>query len=346
MTAVEAQRVRSVETVDVPCSNCGGHDDQVLYRGREHDYTTTTTDEFSVVRCARCGLARLNPRPDVTELGQIYPPEYYAYHLVENNERAVQRSPVARFTEAMKVRKYQSELKHAIRVAGLQDRPTIRLLDVGCADGRLLDWYKAGSEGSRIETHGIDMDEAAVARARKAGHRAVVGRFEQDRELEDGTFDLILAGHVIEHVDDPVAFAQRAADLLAPGGLFVPATPNIDSWDARRFGRFWGGNHFPRHWTLYDAASITALMDKVGLEVVGVVYEANPVFWVWSFHSWLRNRFPKAAWPDRLFPTIGIFHAGPVSFVLLSIFTIVDLVQKRVTGKTASMAVYSRKPRV
>jgi SAM-dependent methyltransferase len=222
---------------------------------------------------------------------------------------------------------------------------TLRILDVGCADGRLLDWYKSSSAGDRLETFGIELSEAAAAEARRRGHQVVTGRFEVDREFEPGTFDLILAYHVIEHVDDPKAFARRAAELLAPGGLFVAATPNVDSADVRRFRQFWGGNHWPRHWTLYDAKTLGGLGESIGLVQERVEYQVNPVFWNWTCHSWLKSRFPKATWPDRLFPTIAIFHRSPLSFVLLSVFTAIDFAQLALTGKTASMAVEQRKPR-
>ena len=75
-----------------------------------------------------------------------------------------------------------------------------------------------------------------------------------------------------------------------------------DSADARRLTRHWGGNHFPRHWTLYDAETLRAVARDVGLEPERVEYQPNPIFWVWSLHSWLTTRFPKARWPDRAFP--------------------------------------------
>src|SRR5919106_3378525 len=126
---------------------------------------------------------------------------------------------------------YQRRVTALLKRLGKPGR--IRILDVGCADGRLLDWYKASRSGDRLETHGIEMNESAATIARQRGHRVVTGRFELDEELEAGSFDLILALHVIEHVDDPRGFAQRASDLLAPGGLFVLTTPNWDSADAR-----------------------------------------------------------------------------------------------------------------
>ena len=327
-----------IETVDLPCPHCGTHDDTVLYTGREHEYDHTTDASFNVVRCGKCSLVRLNPRPAVSELGRIYPPDYYAYHLVDGDP-----ADAPGLGGRIKRRMYQGRLTALLKRLG--HRPgTIRVLDVGCADGRILTWWKQSNVGSRLETHGIEMSEEAAAQARKLGHRVVAGRFEVDTELEAGTFDLIVASHVIEHVDDPVAFARRAAELLAPGGLFVVPTPNIDSWEVRRWRQWWGGNHFPRHWTLYDPASIADLAERVGLTCERIEYQTNPVFWSWSFHSWLKSKFPTASWPDAAFPPVGIFHSSLRSFVLLSIFTSLDIVQRAVTGRTASMSAELRKP--
>ena len=321
-----------VAKVDVPCGQCGAPDGAPLWTGREHEYDNTTDERFRFVRCGSCGLVRLNPRPDVSELPRIYPPNYYAYTL---------RTEQPGFTDRSKKRMYQRRL--TALVDRLHKPETIRMLDVGCADGRLLDWYIASSIGDRLETHGIEMSPAAAAAARRRGHRVVTGRFEVDRELEPASFDLILASHVIEHVDDPTGFARRAAELLAPGGLFIVATPNWNSVDARRLKGHWGGNHFPRHWTLYDERTARRLADSVGLEFERVEYQPNPIFWVWSCHSLLRGRFPNSRWPDRLFPPVRIFDSSFQSFSLMSAFTVVDLIMRRVTGRTASMAVELRK---
>jgi 2-polyprenyl-3-methyl-5-hydroxy-6-metoxy-1,4-benzoquinol methylase len=331
-----------IETEDVACTGCGARDDEVLFKGREHEYPNTTDEWFPVVRCRSCGLVRLNPRPAVSELGRIYPPEYYAYHLVHDAASAPRRFSPGALGEAIKARRYQKRFRALIERAAPGAGP-VRVLDVGCADGRLLTWYRQAVPGRTIETYGIDIGEEAVEQARRAGHIAVAGRFEVDTQLPDGTFDLIVASHVIEHVADPVQFARRAASLLKPGGLFMFATPNVDSADVRRFGRFWGGWHFPRHWTMYDPKTAEHLAEQVGLRVEQVGYEVNPVFWNWTCHAWLREKRGDEV-ADRVFPPVSIFQPSPRSFVLLSIFTIVDIVQKLLTGRTASMQVETRKP--
>lgn len=333
-----------IATVDLPCTACGHHEDEPMWTGIEHEYRGETTDApFTVVKCTSCGLARLNPRPDVSELGRIYPPTYYAYGLTDSVDAAVKGGPILRFTEKAKITRYQKRLLRIVKQLGDTEGP-IRLLDIGCGDGRLLDWYKESSIGDRIEAYGIDISEEAVATAKARGHEAVAGRFETDTKLPNNSFDIILAFHVIEHVDDPTAFMKRGAELLRPGGIFVVATPNIDSIDAKLFKKYWGGNHFPRHWTFYSKKTLAALAQSQGLEQAEIEWEVNPVFWNWTFHSWLAGKFPKSKWPDRLFPPVQIFHASIQSFVLLSFFTVVDTLQRILTRRTASMAMSLRKP--
>ena len=319
-----------------PCHHCGAEEGELLWAGHEHEYDTSD-ETFRFVRCPGCGLVRLDPRPDVSELPRIYPPEYYAYNLASEES-----GPPRKRTERMKMRMYQRRFVDLVRALPKEGR--IRVLDVGCGDGRLLDYYRASEVGDRIETHGIDFDERAVSTARAGGHRVVSGRFEEDEELEAGSFDIVIALHVIEHVDDPERFARRGAELLAPGGLFMVATPNWDSADARRLRGHWGGNHFPRHWTLYDERTIRDLAGDIGLDVAEIEYQPNPIFWVWSCHSWLKDRFPRSSWPDRVFPPVSIFESSIHSFLLLGAFTLLDTILARATGRTASMAALFRKP--
>src|SRR4029450_1058589 len=72
--------IRKVETT---CNTCGSTNTEIVTTGSEHEYDNTTDDVFTVVRCTDCGLVYLNPRPDLSELETIYPPNYYAYKIEE-----------------------------------------------------------------------------------------------------------------------------------------------------------------------------------------------------------------------------------------------------------------------
>ncbi len=47
------------------------------------------------------------------------------------------------------------------------------------------------------------------------------------------SFDLVTAIEVIEHVESPIGFLRNIGHLLAPGGVAVLTTPNVDSVPAR-----------------------------------------------------------------------------------------------------------------
>jgi len=103
-------------------------------------------------------------------------------------------------------------------------RPGGRLLDVGCGRGAvaslLADRFSA--------VHGVDGDEAALAKAAERG--VAVAQVDFDREplpFEDGSFDAVVSLDVIEHVVDPAAFARELARVLRAGGRLYLATPNV-----------------------------------------------------------------------------------------------------------------------
>ena len=54
----------------------------------EHEYSYTTSLIFPVYRCSNCQLTYLHPRPDVSELKTIYPPDYYTYNLSLNQHES------------------------------------------------------------------------------------------------------------------------------------------------------------------------------------------------------------------------------------------------------------------
>ncbi len=104
--------------------------------------------------------------------------------------------------------------------------------------------------------------------------------------------------------------------LLRPGGRLVIVTDNAASLDARLFaGRHWGGYHFPRHWNLFNRATLRGLARKVEMEVEALEWTLSPVNWVYSLHNFLVDRGA----PRWLVNRFGL--AAPGS---LALFTIVD----------------------
>ena len=58
-------------------------------------------------------------------------------------------------------------------------------------------------------------------------------------------------------------------------------TPEIEGWDYHLFRkRYWGGYHIPRHFYLFNRATLTRLLREEGFEIVSVRSIPSPAFWV------------------------------------------------------------------
>ena len=107
---------------------------------------------------------------------------------------------------------------------GLKPLAGRRALDVGCGAGLLAEpLARLGADVT-----GVDASDETVAAAR--AHAAGAGLsidFRQGElaELGLGTFDLVTAMEVIEHVADKAAFVTQLSGHLAPDGLLVLSTP-------------------------------------------------------------------------------------------------------------------------
>jgi SAM-dependent methyltransferase len=90
---------------------------------------------------------------------------------------------------------------------------------------------------------------------------------------------------VIEHVADPAEALRTLRRMLRKGGRLFVETPNHRSRDWALFrDRYWGGYHFPRHFTVFHPESLAQLCTAAGFEVEEIRYLPSPVFWSQSLH--------------------------------------------------------------
>ncbi|MES2729415.1 MAG: bifunctional 2-polyprenyl-6-hydroxyphenol methylase/3-demethylubiquinol 3-O-methyltransferase UbiG [Pseudomonadota bacterium] len=112
--------------------------------------------------------------------------------------------------------------------AGRQSLAKLRVLDIGCGGGLVCEPL------ARLDATvtGIDADANAIRAAQNhAGTQDLVIDYAcaAPEDLSDalhGTFDVVLALEVIEHVKNPAAFIALCAKLVRPGGVFICSTLN------------------------------------------------------------------------------------------------------------------------
>src|SRR5436190_713205 len=128
-------------------------------------------------------------------------------------------------------------------------------------------------EGAELHD-GVGADPAYAARARERLDQVVEADLETLDPAPLGRFDVLVAGDVLEHLQDPWTVLRRFAELVEPGGAVVVSLPNVRHWETvfaiavqgrfpRRNEGVFDATHL-RWFTLHDAWS---LVEQAGLEV-------------------------------------------------------------------------------
>lgn len=97
-----------------------------------------------------------------------------------------------------------------------------RVLDIGCRDGALTATYCQGND-----VLGIDIDAYAL---RSAGQTLEIQTKHADLnepwDIAEASFDVVVAGEVLEHLYNPRAVIRRIRAVLKPGGRLVGSVPH------------------------------------------------------------------------------------------------------------------------
>jgi len=142
-----------------------------------------------------------------------------------------------------------------------------RILDVGCGTGaNLLMLSQYG------DAEGVDISEDALAFCRERGLEKVKLGAGEELPYDDGTFDLVTALDVVEHMDDDLAGLREMRRVLRPGGrvlLFVPT-----------FMFLWGvQDDVSNHRRRYRLPELQRVLEQAGFEIERMTY-ANITFFL------------------------------------------------------------------
>jgi SAM-dependent methyltransferase len=243
----------------VACAVCGADDPRLLFWAG--DRLSGKPGRFRLVRCRRCGLVYLSPRPTARALADWYF-DGYEPHRPPAPFRPVRRGALRRWLARAAVWWYTrglgfdpgevratldrlDELPPLFAFAFVPARRAGRALDVGCGTGSQMD----AARRLGWQVYGVEPSPAAAETARRTLGLCVVTGTLEAAAYPDEHFDVVSLSHVLEHLPDPVGTLVEVARVLRPGGLCLLAVPNHRSLQALAFGSRWFPWEVPRHRT-------------------------------------------------------------------------------------------------
>lgn len=203
-------------------------------------------------------------------------------------------------------------------------RPDSRLLDVGCGRGGLIE--QLGHDTGRVV--GVDPDYASLREHRLADLPRAVGMSDALPFARD-SFDMAIAGWLLEHLADPAGAFTAIHRVLKPGGWLVFITPNGRhplGWANRmagRLGRAQGqlvdrlygraeNDTFPTAYRANTPQALTGLANRTGYAISALDTIADPSYLAFNEALFrimyaLDDRLPV----DRLIHIVGVFQKPP-----------------------------------
>jgi len=224
-------------TTTVKCPNCGNSIHKIL----------KTFQYESIMQCDKCTLVvKSNFICSRNKIQILQDDEYY--------------DPYARARSKInfKMAKDRVDMLKAYISSG-------RLLEIGSATGEFLE--AAVKQGFVVL--GVDASRQYCEYTTEKGLNIKCGRLE-DINVDKKSFDVIAVFHLIEHIEEPLAFLNLIYGYLKDGGVLFIVTPNVDSFTNKIFGY----NHpvFTQrdHLLFYSKQTLSGLLEKANYKVVAL----------------------------------------------------------------------------
>ena len=147
-----------------------------------------------------------------------------------------------------------------------------KVLDVGCATGKLLEYLK---DNKRCQVFGVEVDRDMAEEANKrCGNVSCVNIEECENLLfEKGEFDIIIFADVLEHLKRPDEVLKRILPHLKDGGYFLFSVPNI-AFITVRLGLLFGKFEYAEygvldktHLRFFTLKAVRKLIEERGLKI-------------------------------------------------------------------------------
>jgi 2-polyprenyl-3-methyl-5-hydroxy-6-metoxy-1,4-benzoquinol methylase len=237
----------AIELEFVTCDCCGGSTTE-FYQKPVWDLPVEA-EEVMAVRCTSCGLIYLNPRPTQHAITSLYE-KYYGSTPKETSslQKGLRANRMLRRLWHWYCGQYLGEVL---------DKAKGVVLDVGCGTGDLLEELKKKG----CDVHGVELNSESVNICKKRGLDVRCENFDT-LSFPDQMFDTVILWHVIEHLPSPQRALEKIRRVLKPGGTLFLYCPNVDSYMARLFDRYWFAWQIPFHFYHFSPGTLRRIAER------------------------------------------------------------------------------------
>jgi len=180
-------------------------------------------------------------------------------------------------------------LKSLVRrwLSARTDSSPIRILNVGCATGRSSEWL---AEIGHVES--VEYDAGCAEMARQFTGMAIQQGSAESLIYSDGSFDLVTAFDVLEHIQKDTVAAAELMRVCAPDGLVLVTVP--------AFQWLWSDHDLVnQHWRRYRRKELEALFVQASRD--------GAVAYSGYFNFWLCPVVMAVRLTQRLLKTLGLW---------------------------------------
>lgn len=286
-----------VNKFHIGCELCGEDDSEKYFSFMDEEIN----DKITYVKCNKCNLIYMNPRPDEEGLRHYYLSSYFTHSklLAEHGEikgssHWLYRNKLVKFiilnykNSESKTKSFLAQiLLHIYNIVWggfvLPNKKRGKLLDVGCGDGFEIFFFK--QKGWNV--YGVDIDDESIKTGLKYGLNIFRGDLI-NANYASNYFDVVRMMHSLEHVHNPNETINEINRILKPGGEFIIGIPNIKTAWTKIFPRnaLVTDRH---HLYVFSPETIKNMLDKNGIENIKFKYTSAQIGLV-SFSFNINNK--------------------------------------------------------
>ena len=274
----------------VDCNFCKEDNSELLFS--VEIFLNGKKKKFNLIRCKKCSLVYINPRPSKDEISAFYPQkEYYLESKrclfsfdddLPGNRGRFDLKAARGLAQKIIIEESFSDKGENVKINRVLKALVLffarhrlgrfkinigkgKILDVGCGDATFLLTIKEMG----WQVYGTEINPLVTEKAREKGLDIVCSDL-LNTDYKDNSFDFIRMWSVLEHVHDPSAYLKKVYNILKPGGIVLIQLPNLSSCASFIFGKRWSALDVPRHLYHFNKRTLKEMVEKQGFKTQNI----------------------------------------------------------------------------